>query len=301
MAKRQGIMLCYPFEGERLAKWNSPTIVQPKLDGERCRALYNPEHTVDLISSELNYFNSIPEIEREVAHLMNHLQLSELDGELYRHGWPFEEIHSVVSASRVSLHPDHSAMEYHIFDVPLEGVPQYERTRLLQRVRECVHSLGLEKVRVVPSYCVEGYDAVIERYRDFISRGFEGIIVRHIDGTYVRRRSTYIMKFKPKRKDDYEILEFVEAHDKHGQPKGMLGAVWARGDDGTPFKLGAGTLRHDERTAAWINRDAYRGGIVTAQYQHKTSLRGVPRHGFVLKLELTKFQGVRDVNPLLSF
>jgi len=34
--KRAGVQLCYPFEEKRLAKWEPPYIVQPKLDGERC-------------------------------------------------------------------------------------------------------------------------------------------------------------------------------------------------------------------------------------------------------------------------
>ena len=41
MGKRTGIMLCYPFEEKRLNKWNPPYIIQPKLDGERCRAVYD--------------------------------------------------------------------------------------------------------------------------------------------------------------------------------------------------------------------------------------------------------------------
>jgi ATP-dependent DNA ligase len=134
-----------------------------------------------------------------------------------------------------------------------------------------------------------------------LDNNYEGIIVRHIDGLYVRRRSPYIMKFKPKRSDDYEILSFKEAIAKSGEPKGMLGAVECRGLDGTIFQVGAGCLSHPERVAAWGNRREYHGGTVTVQYQNLTSTGGVPRFGLVLELSVKKFESAASgFNPLIQ-
>lgn len=43
MSTRTGIMLASPLDEGKLAKWPRPYIVQPKLDGERCRAVFGPE------------------------------------------------------------------------------------------------------------------------------------------------------------------------------------------------------------------------------------------------------------------
>ena len=39
MAKREGIMLASPINVDKLAMWKPPYLVQPKLDGVRCRAV----------------------------------------------------------------------------------------------------------------------------------------------------------------------------------------------------------------------------------------------------------------------
>ena len=43
MAKREGIMLAYPFDRKRLDKYTSPLIIQPKLNGDRCRAVIDAQ------------------------------------------------------------------------------------------------------------------------------------------------------------------------------------------------------------------------------------------------------------------
>ena len=58
--KRKGIMLCYPFEEKRLNKWAPPYLVQPKLDGERMRAILDTEGKCTLLSSEENEIISSP-------------------------------------------------------------------------------------------------------------------------------------------------------------------------------------------------------------------------------------------------
>jgi hypothetical protein len=51
--KRSGIQLCYPFEEARLKRWNVNTVVaQPKLDGDRCRAIIDSMGMPTLYSSE---------------------------------------------------------------------------------------------------------------------------------------------------------------------------------------------------------------------------------------------------------
>jgi len=62
-AKRAGVMLCYPFEEKRLLKWSPPYIVQPKLDGVRCRAVWAYElNSYVLLSSTQHQIVSVPHI-----------------------------------------------------------------------------------------------------------------------------------------------------------------------------------------------------------------------------------------------
>ena len=91
--KRKGIMLCYPFEERRINEpkfgWSFPVIVQPKLDGERCRAIITGDSVV-LLSSEENEITGTPHIIEGIKSQL--IKNCELDGELYCHRMDFSNI-----------------------------------------------------------------------------------------------------------------------------------------------------------------------------------------------------------------
>jgi len=262
--KRIGIMLCYPFEEGRLAKWDPPYLVQPKYDGERCRAVPVGGSYV-LLSSEENVIVSVPHINEALDKLFSR---HELDGELYHHGWPFEEIFSVVSRTK-NIHPEYEAIQYHIFDTIVDG-PQVSR---LQMIPE----LGLKPPLVrTPVEICWSFDDVMRAYDKFVDRGFEGIVARHVDNEYVRRRTPMMMKFKPKKDDFYEVIDYNEEIDKNGNPKGRLGSLVCRGTDGTVFKVGSG-LTDADRESLWTARETLAGKLCHVKYQHLTAGRKVPR------------------------
>ena len=262
--KRSGIMLCYPFEEKRLARWNPPYLVQPKFDGERCRAV-RIQGTYLLLSSEENIIVSVPHINEALDKL---LTSHELDGELYAHGVDFDSIHSIVGRTK-NLHPDYTQMEYHIFDV-VSGGPQYVRSKV-------VPELGLKPpLHMTETFPCWTLEEIMKAYDTIVNLGYEGIVVRHIDNEYVRRRSPAMMKFKPKKDDFYEIIDYKEEIDKNGKPKGRLGALVCRGSDETIFSVGSG-LTDADRTSLWDTREALAGRLCHVQYQHLTAGRGVPR------------------------
>ena len=293
-SRRTGIMLCYPFEQKRLEKWNPPYIVQPKLDGERCRAvgktMYDKPYMSDLLSSEENSFaHTVPHIAQAYARfLCGSSYFPELDGELYKHGLTFEEIHSIVSTSRVSLHPDYQKIEFHYFDLIQEG-SQYRRLDTLN----CLN-LPYPFVKV-PIYIAEDLKEIMACYHKILDQGYEGIVVRHIDNLYIRRRSTLVMKFKPKKSDIYPICGWNEEISNEGIPKGRIGSIDCV-KDGQVFSVSAG-LDDETKAELWKIRDSLVGKQCKVWYQTITSGRGVPK--FVSKIEILE----RDpgINPLINF
>lgn len=265
-AKRQDIMLCYPFEEKRLLKWNSAVLVQPKLDGERCRALiYNNQCT--LLSSTGDTVISVPHINK--ALLDSGFRDVELDGELYIHGLPFEEIHSRVSR-KVNPHPYYLEVSYHIFDI-VSSEPQALRISDLVKM-----NFSSDAVHFVHTVLAENLDQIMRLLDVFLSDGYEGIIIRHPKAPYKRSRSTNIMKFKPRREDSYKVIGFQEEVDKNGIPKNRLGALICKDDMGTEFSVGSG-FTADQRQGLWLLRDHLPGMRATVKYQHLTPGRNVPR------------------------
>ena len=273
---RKGIQLAYPFEEKRLLKWKPPYIVQPKYDGERCRAIPIGEGKYMLLSSQENPFFSVPHITNALSKLGTDI---ELDGELYCHGMSFEDIHSRVSRT-VNLHPDYGCIKYHIFDY-VSNEPQIVRMNTLPNL------IGKETnaMLVAPYYICNNLEDVMKSYVLLINKGYEGIIVRHLEAPYVRKRSIYMMKFKPKKEDIYEILGWKEEIDKEGNPKDHLGAIICTSDEGTIFSVGSG-LTNEDRKTLWDSRESLKGRKVKVQYQHLTSGKKVPR--FPVFLEVIK-------------
>ena len=113
-------------------------------------------------------------------------------------------------------------------------------------------------------------------YDRIIALDYEGIVVRYFDAPYLRKRSTFMMKFKPKKEDTYEIVGWKEEIDKNGNAKNRLGALTCVGTDGTLFSVGTG-LTDEDRQILWDTRELLAGKTCRVKYQHITSGRGVPR------------------------
>ena len=97
-----------------------------------------------------------------------------------------------------------------------------------------------QHIQMVPNYEASTLAGINYYLEQFMLQGFEGIIVRDKDAHYVRRRSTQMMKFKPRKGDVYQIVGLQEEVSIHGEKKGTLGAFFLRGNDDTVFKVGTG-------------------------------------------------------------
>jgi len=288
---RHGIMLCYPFEEKRLLKWKPPYIVQPKYDGERCRAIPIGDGKYMLLSSQENPFFSVPHIVKDLSSLGIDV---ELDGELYCHGMSFEDIHSIVSRT-VNIHPGFRDINYHIFDC----IDEQSQLLRLGKLNNII-PFGWDRSLVrAPYYICNSLEDIMRTYERLIEAGYEGIIVRHLEAPYVRKRSIYMMKFKPKKEDVYELKGYSEELSIDGTFKGTLGRlICASEDKEVPwlgdypahsklpdgyFGVGSG-FTQEQRQDFWNGIDALPDKKVKVQYQHLTSGKGVPRFPVFLEV-----------------
>ncbi len=272
-----GIMKCYPFEESRLSKWNPPYIVQPKFDGDRCRN--EPlQHSSILLSSEENPFFSVPHINEQLNK--SGLYSIPLDGELYSHEL-FQEgghelIHSIASRT-VNLHPRHKELEYWIFDVKYVGLPQIQRNNLMNSFRD----LPLN-IKLAPYWLCNDLNEVKSIYDKVIKEGYEGIVIRHLYNQYEEKRSVWLMKFKPKRFDTYQIIGWNEEFSIKGEPKGRIGSLILTSQEGDNFSVSAG-LDDNDRDYLWSIRDTLAGKNAVVHYQHLTNKK-IPKGCFDIEV-----------------
>jgi ATP-dependent DNA ligase len=276
MATRSGIQLAYPFEERRLRnegrfqlRWQPPYIIQPKLNGERCRMIVESGRCLLLSSSE-DIIPAVPHINQAGLGLPD----GEYDGELYVHGLTWSEIHSIVSREQ-NLHPEYGKMEYHVFDL-VSGNAQAHRLDILFHLRPFFKP----PLHIVDTLIVHTLEEIMDCYDSFIDKGYEGFILRHLDAGYKRARTPAMMKFKPKQTDSYPIVLMYEAVDKDGTPKGMLGGFDCIDDMSTPFSVGAGKLTHDERRELWAqwldDPGSFTGRLLEIEYQTMSDKANIP-------------------------
>ncbi len=286
-------MLCYPFEEKRLHKWNNKFLIQPKLDGDRCRAIFDEFGKVTLLSSEENIINSVPHIQEQLESLG--LINFELDGELYTHGVNHQQIHGAVSRT-VNIHPEFEQVEYHIFDY-VSDEPQYTRSITLQN-----KFTPMDNVKLVETQYGETIDDVMKYLEYYTNKEYEGVVLRNLDFPYMRKRSTGMMKFKPRKDDYYTVCGYSIEVDIYGNPKeNVLGRLICASESESSlpylgeypghlklpvgyFGIGSGSfLTRENRESLWQDRENLKGKIAHIKYQHLTERR-VPRFPVLVDL-----------------
>jgi ATP-dependent DNA ligase len=179
-----------------------PVFVQRKYDGFRCLAS-KEDGEVTLYSRQGDIFN-LPHISKELAqHLPDG---SVLDGELYLHNTPFQKIASWIKRNR----KESENLNYIVYDVPEaennDQLQMYERALLL----ELLKLPKWKHIEIAPTTKAANYAEVLDLEIQYVSKGYEGAIVRTWNGVYsYNRRSYSLLKVK-----SFEDAEYV-VHDAH--------------------------------------------------------------------------------------
>jgi len=127
----------------------------------------------------------------------------------------------------------------------------------------------------VPSSIVTP-DDWLEQANIYTSEGYEGIILRSAIASYEKKRSLYMLKFKPTEEDEYRILAIKEAVSQEGYLKEMVGSFLVAGDDEVVFSVGAGKLSHAKRVMYWKNRKDIVLKMLKVKHEKTKTIGGVP-------------------------
>ncbi len=271
-------MLAHPLNDKWLYKWfreDGHIIVQPKLNGLRCRAIITPTEN-HLFSSQANEFD-ILHISKQLTTLsrimsMETLNQFTLDGELYKHGMSFQEISARVRR-KVTRHPDQGILKYTIFDRIDPMHMQMQRVDFISSLSDIILNNGLTSLHVLPTYLCNSPEELATYYQKFLDDNYEGIIMRRVTGRYEEKKSQFLMKLKPRKQTQANVIGTIEERDKHGMPKGTLGAFMCELDDGTRFQVGSGLNAHQREK--WWGTSADLPSRIIVFYQ-ELSDAGVP-------------------------
>lgn len=237
---------------------------QPKLDGHRCLS------SKGLYSRNGKPVN-LPHIEQAIKDLgLEHLHL---DGELYCHGLPLQEIGSLVKKPR----EESLQIEYHVYDLVMD-LPFVQRHTLLAAALQsppfrlgAVTSVPIKLVSTVKVDSEEGRQTM---HRQYMAQGYEGSMLRHSLGFYMDgKRPNQILKGKDMEDHEYKVVGYEQGAPYVVRDKvtnevisQLQVPVWVLDvGDGRTFKATAqGTAA--EKDKQWAERDSFLGKLLTVRH-----------------------------------
>ena len=173
-----------------------------KLDG--VRAPYRPE--LGKLQTREGLFYDAPQ---HIIEQLKGISLP-LDGELYLHGTPLNEI---LGAARKWNKELTDQLEFHAFDIAIPNLTFVERHKMLS---DLFYKDGLI---AMPHLKIVGYEkATRENYIDlhnkYVMEGYEGEMLRHIDSLYeFGERADGLFKFKVFKEAEFIVIGVAEDKD----------------------------------------------------------------------------------------
>ena len=250
-------MLASSFD-KRKDKVTYPVDVQPKLDGVRCLAYWDGD-SVKLMSRGGKQWECCNHIVEELMKILPKGMV--LDGELYIHGKSFQEITKLVKKWRL----ESVDVVFHVYDVPKElagairpvwADRRWSLESLLEPFEEC------DSLEVVDTHLANTEEDVYKLQSQFLEEGYEGAIVREMDGEYrFGYRSNKLLKVKNFCDKEYEIVGFTTGV---GRFNGCC--IWiCVTEDGDEFKVvPQGTM--EDRKATYKNAKNYIGELLKVKF-----------------------------------
>lgn len=257
-----------------------PCYIQKKYDGIRCFTFIQGGK-ITKRSRNGKLFEHLDHLDADIARF-NQVYPGDwiLDGELYSSQLTFQNIVSSVKRAQAS----NKLIGYRVYDViPFHdmGRLQSQRMTFIKNVRASDFYEELDHIEFAPTWTVNCWDEVKEKFAKFIDQGFEGAMLRHPKYKYeFGHRSYGLIKYKEYHEDEFEVIDIEEATGRDaGTAVFVLRREEVDHDLGTyreiEFRarpMGSRELREDYL----INKDKYIGQMATVKYQELTD-DGVPR------------------------
>lgn len=251
--------------------------LEPKLDGVRvlmvCAISADGFRLTTCYSRNGKVFENFGHIEDQIIDSMDALSAKTghksfvLDGEVV--GQSFQQLMR-QARRKENVQADDST--FYVFDfIPmddfLKGVCRTPLKKRLEKLEKCSSIIGgMSHVNLLPHINVDldtaaGKDQFKRYSADAVADGFEGIMIKNLDGPYQCKRTTHWLKWKPVITVD---LEVVDVEEGTGRNVGRLGALVCSGTDlGKQITVNCGSGFSDsDRDSLWADRDLVVGRTV---------------------------------------
>lgn len=281
-----------------------PILVSPKLDGVRASMQGG-----QLLSRSLK-----PIPNKFVQALFKGLPEG-CDGELI-HGDPWDDPYRRTVSVVMSDDKPCDGVKLYIFDLYTSHLPFHVRFHSIKSSVENYPEWKEIPVSIVPHHEVNTVEEIEACEQEFLSRGYEGLMLRDPEGPYKQGRSSeregWLMKVKRYEDAEARVLSCYEEMENTNEAfknelgrtarssakagkigKNQLGGFHCRGVggryDSVEFDISSSAINHVDRQAWWKRQEDFIGKLVTYKF-FPTGGDTRPRHPI--------FKGLRDARDL---
>lgn len=254
-------------------KTTYPVFVSHKLDGIRCLSTKTKHDNIILWSRTKHLFPNFNTIREQLSVLFESLPNMMLDGELYSHEIPFNELSGIIRRKHNKSEYEEK-VEYHIFDIVDIHTPYTQRLDVLRSIQKLIYEHKLVNLKIVDSDIANNIDEVNEYHTKSIQDGYEGVMIRTFDGKYtLKSRSNALLKLKHFEDTEFKVVDVMAAK---GTEEGGVIFVCEL-ENGERFNVRPrGTI--EKRRWQYVNKDLYIGKMLTVRWQ-ETPGSNIPRFG----------------------
>lgn len=284
-------MLAHKFKD--IKKPNFPYYIQRKLNGVRClckiKIFNNGSFYIKLISRGGSYYK-VPHIENQLINLIERTkQISPgftdfiLDGELYKHGRPLQEISGAARTQEdTTLFASNDWLEYHIYDVI--NLNCLDNTYTDRYIEFCSirASISEPNIKFVDTSVVDHPEEITHYHNIFVEEGYEGAILRDPNALYTfNERSRGLLKVKNFQDEEFVIIGH-EIDDTKSVGESFV-FILRNNINSKTFK--ARPTGTEEMKEYWNDHpDEYVGKKATVKFFERT-VEGLPSHGHLMHKE----------------
>lgn len=293
-------MLCKTLQDNKPFE-KSSYFGQWKINGERCiitadksndlfqtvKLYYRSREGVDW-TDKLSYLDDIiiPKLNTFILEMMIYEGVG-LDGELYIPGYGINEINSFIKNTDI---PQHYQLQYWLYDICIENANAYSRNKLLTKNFAMYlplikskedHMKNQERLVLLPSTSINDITEATTARDNYISWGFEGLVIRANNAEYQfgGKRNNSMLKYKKKLDGYFNVVAIKE--DKRGLPIFTL-----KNDLNDELFDATINLPQDKQRFYLQIKESCIGKKGLVEYRERSGVKQVPFHSKLIKIYL---------------
>lgn len=197
-----------------------------KIDGLRCLIYLGEDGKLHTASrGATNYDAAMIEIleHPDLIQLFKDNPTLIMDGECYKHGYSLQQLNSVARTQVKAV--DYEILQFYWYDIVDLNSPVTER---ISKIKELAEPLNLTfeperefqygelRIQLVPHIEVSGWDNIMALHNEYVSEGWEGLVIRLESSLYgPNKRTNDWLKVKCYKQDTYKVIGIEQGLRKY--------------------------------------------------------------------------------------